>query len=343
MIPNVFVSSTIADLHHLRDAIRDTVTELGYFPVMSEYGDIGYLPTATAEDSCYLMVEQCQLAVIVVSKRYGSRGRNDLSITQNEFRTARDRGIPVIALVDSEVLAFKKIYEMPNNRPNFAAPGMDAPAATFEFLDDVTSSSVNNGILGFSTVAEARHHLKRQLAHIFGDLLRNRFDSVRGELKDILSELKTLRHEFRPAGAVPDERFLRAVRFLVDDSRGAHFYRQILSLLRKPVDVAAPMMLAAATFDDLVVALTTLPPRLIGESVEQWVDVRKESKALGVSHWRRFIIPTSDASDRPRYAFVGVTNEHEVLVNQPALEYLRAVHQKFLKKLDDSGAEGDAA
>lgn len=68
MIPNVFVSSTIADLHHLRDAIRDTLSELAYIPVLSEYGDVGYLPTATAEDSCYIMLEQCQLAVIVIGK-----------------------------------------------------------------------------------------------------------------------------------------------------------------------------------------------------------------------------------------------------------------------------------
>jgi len=50
MIPNVFVSSTISDFHHLRDAIRDTITELGYHPVMSEYGDIGYLPSVSAEE-----------------------------------------------------------------------------------------------------------------------------------------------------------------------------------------------------------------------------------------------------------------------------------------------------
>ncbi|MCJ7812359.1 DUF4062 domain-containing protein, partial [bacterium] len=43
MIPNVFISSTIKDLHYLRDAIRDLVKELGYRPIMSEYGDIGYI------------------------------------------------------------------------------------------------------------------------------------------------------------------------------------------------------------------------------------------------------------------------------------------------------------
>ena len=43
MIPNVFVSSTIQDLHHLRDAIREAIVDLAFSPVMSEYGDIGYV------------------------------------------------------------------------------------------------------------------------------------------------------------------------------------------------------------------------------------------------------------------------------------------------------------
>jgi hypothetical protein len=41
MIPNMFVSSTIDDLHHLRDAVRDTLEEMALTPVMSEYGDVG--------------------------------------------------------------------------------------------------------------------------------------------------------------------------------------------------------------------------------------------------------------------------------------------------------------
>lgn len=44
MIPNIFVSSTIHDLQYLREAVRDTISEIGHRPVMSEFGDIGYLP-----------------------------------------------------------------------------------------------------------------------------------------------------------------------------------------------------------------------------------------------------------------------------------------------------------
>jgi hypothetical protein len=63
MIPNIFISSTIGDLSYLRDSIRDLIFEIGYAPIMSEYGDIGYSPTSSAEDSCYLTMKNCQLAV----------------------------------------------------------------------------------------------------------------------------------------------------------------------------------------------------------------------------------------------------------------------------------------
>jgi hypothetical protein len=63
MRPNIFVSSTIQDLQHLRDAIRDTILELGYNPVMTDYGDVGYLPSVNVEDSCYLSVGECQILI----------------------------------------------------------------------------------------------------------------------------------------------------------------------------------------------------------------------------------------------------------------------------------------
>ena len=338
MIPHIFVSSTIADLHHLRDAIRDTLVELAYSPVMSEYGDIGYLPSATAEDSCYLMLEHCQLALIVIGKRYGSLGRGGLSVTHNEFRTARERKTPVITLVDSEVLAFKRVYDVTKDQSVFAAPGMDSPQATFGFLDDVTNSEVNNGVLGFSTVSDARQHLKRQLAHIFGEMLRNQFDPVRAELKDILSELKTLRHEFRSPGTAPDDKFLRAMRFMVDDSRRAHYYRQWLNMLEKPVDQSIPTMLNAVTFDELVKTLTGREPKVIGDDLESWPDILKDAKAQGLAHWRRFLVASPDAQEQQRYALIGVGITGEALVNTPGLQYLRRAHEAFRKFVERPAA-----
>ncbi len=71
MIPRVFVSSTISDLKHVRDAVRDAITDIGYQPVMSERGEIGYYPDTTAAASCFKDAEQCELGVLIIGKRYG--------------------------------------------------------------------------------------------------------------------------------------------------------------------------------------------------------------------------------------------------------------------------------
>ncbi len=39
-VPRMFISSTCFDLHEVRRNIRDFISNFGYEPVMSEYGDI---------------------------------------------------------------------------------------------------------------------------------------------------------------------------------------------------------------------------------------------------------------------------------------------------------------
>jgi len=104
MIPNIFISSTVKDLHYLRDAVRDIVNQLGYNPVMSEYGEIGYLPSMTAEDSCYYRIKECQLVILIIGKRYSSPSLNGQSVTENEYESTVQNKKPIITIVDEEVL-----------------------------------------------------------------------------------------------------------------------------------------------------------------------------------------------------------------------------------------------
>ena len=203
MIPNVFISSTIADLQHLREALKDSIEELAYRPVLSEFGDIGYLPQVSAEDSCYLTMRDCQIAVLIVGKRYGSLSANGSAITHNEFIVARENKIPIVCLVEREVLSFKKVFDANSEIQSAPAfPGMDFPSKSFNLIQEIMDAPTNNGILPFSSIAEARTLLKEQLAHIYGDLLRSKFDPVKAEIKDILSEIMTLRQELKNGNMV---------------------------------------------------------------------------------------------------------------------------------------------
>jgi hypothetical protein len=169
MIPNIFISSTIADLHYLRDAIRDVVKDLGYNPVMSEYGDIGYNPFTSVVDACLNAMRDSHLAVLIIGKKYGYITPNKLSVTHNEFRVAKERNIPVICIIEKEVLSFKKVYDA-SKATEF--PDMDEPQLTFELINEFKSSSVNNGYRTFETVNDARESLIKQIAHFFGPSAR---------------------------------------------------------------------------------------------------------------------------------------------------------------------------
>ena len=255
MLPNVFISSTIADLQHLREALKDTVEELAYRPVLSEFGDIGYLPQTSAEDSCYRTMKDCQIAVLIVGKRYGSLSVNGRGITHNEFVTARENTIPVVCLVDREVLSYKKVFDAAREeQPPVKFPGMDSPGNTFALIQEIMDAPVNNGILPFTSVADARTLLKTQLAHVFGDLLHSRFDPVKAGIKDVLSEVMTLRQELRNKDMDPQP-FLRATRLLLDDANKQ--LREFMKYISGSIEIAIPVLLQCRTFEDYLASTDT--------------------------------------------------------------------------------------
>ena len=93
MTPVVFVSSSVMDLRHIRDRVRSTLRNLSMIPVMSDYGEIPYMGQTSAEEFCYQTVNDCQIMVLIIGKRYGSNSKlnPDTSVTETEFRTARGK------------------------------------------------------------------------------------------------------------------------------------------------------------------------------------------------------------------------------------------------------------
>jgi hypothetical protein len=51
------------------------------------------------------------IAVVIIGKRYGDPTPTGFGVTHNEFRTARENGIPTIGFVENEVLSFKRVAE----------------------------------------------------------------------------------------------------------------------------------------------------------------------------------------------------------------------------------------
>lgn len=325
MIPYVFISSTVDDLMYLRDAVRETILDIGYVPVMSDYGDIGYLPSSSAEESCYATIKECQFVVLIIGKRYGSLSENGLSITNNEFIAARDHNIPVISLIDSEVLSFKKIYDANITKSiEHKFPGMDLPYATFTFIDGIIKSKLKNGILPFGRASEAQQNLKKQIAHIFGDLLKNRYDPIKVQLKDILSEVKTVRYELLKDKGLEPVRYMRTIRILLDE--GYRNYRNLIEKLEN-LDSAIFLILESKKFDEfLTKTKSILYLEEIGANSKQSIESRGD--LIQFNHVD--VSPEEYPYEGPKFITWAILKPKTVVMNKATKEYFEECHKDVL-------------
>ena len=120
--PRVFVSSTYYDLKHIRSSLELFIESVGHEAVLSEKGDIAYMPDAALDESCYREAASADIFVLVIGGRYGAEisgtdasskreffDRYD-SITKKEYETAHEQDIPVFVLIENGVRAEYKTY-----------------------------------------------------------------------------------------------------------------------------------------------------------------------------------------------------------------------------------------
>jgi hypothetical protein len=260
MIPNIFISSTIDDLRYLREAIRDAVVELAYNPIMSESGGVGYIQQGRASGACYIAIKQCQLAVLIIGKRYGSLSEDGISVTHKEFLTAQENELPMITFVDSEVMHYKKVFDTDPNAPLWDKfPHMDQPKLTFAFLTDVMKAPTHNGLIEFSSASEVKQRLKQQIAHHMGDLLAGTIRPIKGDVSEILAEVKTLRNliskaeEKKQAGSEivsGSDRYYTALRFLLDERQRE--YTKFMEVLFGDLDLAVKHIVDSQSLDQVI-------------------------------------------------------------------------------------------
>jgi hypothetical protein len=314
MIPSIFISSTIQDLNHLRDSIRDLIIEIGYTPVMSEYGEVGFLPDASAEDSCYIALKDCQLAVFIIGKRYGSISKNGLSVTHNEFRTTREKKISTIFLINDEVQSFKRVYEINDNKDTLTFPGMDNPGKLFQLIQEFSDSDLNNGFVLYNNVQSAKQNLKKQIAHIVGDLLTKHFDPVKGEIKDILSEITTLRHILLKNEQEVARQFSVAFRFLLNEEN--NYLKDIAETISGSLEEGVPELLKSANLKSYLKSKGVEIRNLTSSDAANELSIHNSGDAFkkGISKIYYSILPHSTKRTR---ASLGGTPEYDIKPDDP--------------------------
>ncbi len=207
----VYVSSTVADLQAERRAVMDWLVEAGHQPVHSYRPD-----SETVRESCLDDIDGCDLYVVIVGHRYGFQPDQDnpekLSITQLEFRRARQSCIPRIALLRTSV-------------PDFSLSDLRDPqkaALLFSFQDEVRRE-----------VRPAEFSDLRGLIQGLSTGVQNELDKLRRE------------HGTARLGSAPDEsQVVRIVATLTDELERKN--RQIKELEEQLRAAVARTLTAAA-------------------------------------------------------------------------------------------------
>lgn len=195
----VFVSSTCYDLSQLRDQLRSFIENLGYEPVMSEFGDVTYDPRIHTHTSCIREVDNCDILVLVIGSRFGGEAvpesldnidfeklkkegnggtylaTKHLSITQVEVLRAIEKSIPIYTFIENNVLTDHRLYALNKSHIEVIKfPSIEKPETAkyiFGFIDYLRLKQKGNNYFPFISVEEIKNVLKKQWSGYFQRLL----------------------------------------------------------------------------------------------------------------------------------------------------------------------------
>jgi hypothetical protein len=334
MIPKVFVSSTMYDLQYLRDAVRQAIVEIGLEPVMSEHSEVAFTPSDTVENACYKALQECHLAVVIVGKRYGTLGKDGISVTHNEFRVARDRKVPTFCLVDKEVLAFKRVFDHSVAAADVPYPGMEAHDHTFRFVREIAEARPNNAILSFESAQDARTHLRSQIAHLFQELLVKHNDPLQAEIRDVLAEVRALKHGLVKDHPAEAKRLLKSIRLLLDEEYEP--LRELLEQMRPAgaLEDVIPEIISSASFPLAAEKITGKKLVDVPEA-PTYADYQRFLREWpgGIHTTTMRMLDAGDGNGERVTSFVAVTSDGQVLLNSAALANLDDLHSRLLAEL----------
>lgn len=162
--PRTFISSTCFDFADARAAIAQHLKELGHEPLRSDSVSFGVSLGKHSHNACLDQVENSDYLVLLIGGRHGGTFvGSEKSITNEEYRHALKKHIPVIAFVKRDVNDARPLYKK-NPGADFSHVVDDV--RIFDFIDLVNSQSENNWIKSFDTAEQVKQALTDQFAYI---------------------------------------------------------------------------------------------------------------------------------------------------------------------------------
>lgn len=189
-VPRVFISSTFYDLKQVRNNIGDFIKSLGYEPIMHERSGVAYTQTQPLENDCYHELQSCDIVVCILGNHFGSpSNENDLSITMNELRTAKESGKKIYVFIANDVYIENRTYLQNRDSGSFKSAYTDN-IKIHEFIAELKGdlTSNRNVIEPFDTTDQIVKILRAQFAGLFQNYLVKEASASATKMTSGLSE-----------------------------------------------------------------------------------------------------------------------------------------------------------
>jgi len=230
-VPRVFLSSTCYDLQELRFQLRRFIEDIGYEPVMSEFGDIFYDLDQHAQDACKEEIGKSNMFVLIVGNNYGSLYHRHSdgttlpdSVTLQEFRKAIEIGIPKYIFINRFVqhdfenyrrasakhvqkyFAANKVQDdqiqsvKGNLKQEFDSTypfPQDAYRYIFYFLEIIHGLDLNNAVFPFESFEDVRDTLRKQWAGFVHDALTKERTVAMEQVEALALKLDKIEYQMR--------------------------------------------------------------------------------------------------------------------------------------------------
>lgn len=202
---NIFVSSTCYDLSQIRTDLYESISNLGFTPVLSEFSNFPINPSSNTVENCIEVVNSsADIFVLILGNRYGYKLDSGKSITNMEFMAAKTKNIPTYVFMSKQLINLLPVYL--NNKEADYSNVVDN-TEIFEFANEIRN---NAGLWSFEfeKFQDILNVLKIQLSYLFKEslTLRNKFFNNPSydfhsklsskALKIIMLKERTFEHEF---------------------------------------------------------------------------------------------------------------------------------------------------
>lgn len=185
---NIFVSSTCYDLSQIRKDLRDFITGLGHNPILSEQNDFPIDPQLDNWENCINAVkEYADIFVLIIGENYGYIGKAGMSITNTEYLTAVQKGIPIYTFTLKSMITLLDAWKL---NPTGKISNKIDNNHIFEFIYEVRSKS-GRWNFEFENAQDIIDILRKQLSILFRYSLGLRKKILYTPYEDLYSKISS--------------------------------------------------------------------------------------------------------------------------------------------------------